>query len=142
MMQEQITDKSSMAYQRIAWEVLKKSINGLVNKANTGNIKIIIEELLHENIVRGRGVLCRTIMTAQAASPTFTHVYAAIISVINTKFPQTGEMILKRLVIQFRRAFQRNDKNSCMASVRFIAHLLNQQVAHEVLALELLTLLV
>ncbi|KAG0433255.1 hypothetical protein HPB47_020106 [Ixodes persulcatus] len=141
MMQEQITDKSSMAYQRIAWEALKKSINGLVNKANTGNIKIIIEELLHENIVRGRGVLCRTIMTAQAASPTFTHVYAAIISVINTKFPQTGEMILKRLVIQFRRAFQRNDKNSCMASVRFIAHLLNQQVAHEVLALELLTLL-
>lgn len=32
MMQEGITDKSSVAYQRIAWEALKKSINGLVNK--------------------------------------------------------------------------------------------------------------
>ena len=32
MMQEGIKDKSSVAYQRIAWEALKKSINGLVNK--------------------------------------------------------------------------------------------------------------
>lgn len=32
MMQEGITDKNSVAYQRIAWEALKKSINGLVNK--------------------------------------------------------------------------------------------------------------
>ncbi len=32
MMQEGITDKASVAYQRIAWEALKKSINGLVNK--------------------------------------------------------------------------------------------------------------
>ena len=31
-MQAQIQDKSSVAYQRIAWEALKKSINGLVNK--------------------------------------------------------------------------------------------------------------
>lgn len=60
MMQEQITDKSSIAYQRIAWEALKKSIVGLVNKANVSNITIIIKELLRENLVRGRGVLCRT----------------------------------------------------------------------------------
>lgn len=141
MMQQQITDKSSVEYQRIAWEALKKSINGLVNKANVGNIDVIIKELMRENLVRGRGLLCRTIMTAQAASPTFTHVYAAMVAVINTRFPQTGELILKRLVIQFRRSFRRNDKLTCMASVRFIAHLLNQQVAHEVLALEILTLL-
>nr|XP_037283112.1 pre-mRNA-splicing factor CWC22 homolog isoform X2 [Rhipicephalus microplus] len=141
MMQQQITDKSSAEYQRIAWEALKKSINGLVNKANVGNIDVIIKELMRENLVRGRGLLCRTIMTAQAASPTFTHVYAAMVAVINTRFPQTGELILKRLVIQFRRSFRRNDKLTCMASVRFIAHLLNQQVAHEVLALEILTLL-
>ena len=32
MMQEGIKDKNSMAYQRIAWEALKKSVNGLVNK--------------------------------------------------------------------------------------------------------------
>jgi pre-mRNA-splicing factor CWC22 len=85
MMQAQITDKSSAAYQRIAWEALKKSIHGHINKVNTGNIAIIVRELLKENIVRGRGLLCRSIIQAQAASPSFTHVYAALVAVINSK---------------------------------------------------------
>jgi pre-mRNA-splicing factor CWC22 len=32
MMQQSTTDKSSVAYQQLAWEALKKSINGLINK--------------------------------------------------------------------------------------------------------------
>lgn len=32
-----------------------------------------------------RGLLARSIMAAQAAAPTFTHVYAALVAVINTK---------------------------------------------------------
>ena len=32
-----------------------------------------------------RGLLARSIMQAQAASPTFTHVYAALVAIINTK---------------------------------------------------------
>jgi hypothetical protein len=32
MMQKEITDKASDAYQRVSWEALKKSINGLINK--------------------------------------------------------------------------------------------------------------
>ena len=35
--------------------------------------------------VNCRGLLSRSIMQAQAASPTFTHVYAALVAVINTK---------------------------------------------------------
>ena len=141
MMQDQITDKSSAAFQRLAWEALKKSINGLVNKVNVSNIGIIVRELFRENIVRGRGILCRALMQAQAFSPTFTHVYGAMVAVINTKFPQIGELLLHRLVIQFRKGVRRNDKTACMASCRFIAHLINQQVAHEVVALEILTML-
>ncbi|KAB7506550.1 Pre-mRNA-splicing factor CWC22-like protein [Armadillidium nasatum] len=80
-------------------------------------------------------------MQAQAFSPTFTHVYAALVAVINSKFPQIGELLLHRLVLQFRRGVKRNDKNSCMASCKFLAHLINQQVAHEVVALEILTML-
>lgn len=45
---------NSLAYQRMSWEALKKSINGLVNKVNVSNIENIIHELLQENIVRGR----------------------------------------------------------------------------------------
>ncbi|EDW90284.1 pre-mRNA-splicing factor CWC22 homolog [Drosophila yakuba] len=142
MMQSQITDKASAAYQRIAWEALKKSIHGYINKVNVTNIAIITRELLRENIVRGRGLLSRSIIQAQAASPTFTHVYAALVSIVNSKFPNIGELLLKRLVIQFRRAFRRNDKLVCMSATRFIGHLVNQRVAHEILALEILTLLV
>lgn len=142
MMQANITDKSSAAYQRIAWEALKKSIQGHVNKVNISNIRTIVKELQKENIVRGRGLLCRSIIQAQAASPTFTHVYAAFVCAINSKFPNIGELLLKRLVVQFRRGFKRNDKTICISAANFIAHLVNQQVAHEILALQILTLLV
>lgn len=141
-LQAQITDKSSAAYQRIAWEALKKSIHGFINKINVDNIGIITRQLLKENIVRGRGLLCRSIIQAQAASPTFTHVYGALVAVINSKFPNIGELLLHRLVIQFKRGFRRNDKPICISATRFIAHLINQRVAHEILALEILTLLV
>ncbi|EPY82538.1 pre-mRNA-splicing factor CWC22 isoform 2-like protein [Camelus ferus] len=112
-----------LAYQRMSWEALKKSINGLINKVNISNIGIIIQELLQENIVRGRGLLSRSVLQAQSASPIFTHVYAALVAIINSKFPQIGELILKRLILNFRKGYRRNDK------------------AHEVLCLEMLTLL-
>ncbi|XP_073489853.1 pre-mRNA-splicing factor CWC22 homolog [Aquarana catesbeiana] len=141
MMQEQITDKSSLAYQRMSWEALKKSINGLINKVNVSNIGNIIQEILQENIIRGRGLLSRSILQAQSASPIFTHVYAAVVAIINSKFPQIGELILKRLILNFRKGYRRNDKQLCLTASKFVAHLINQNVAHEVLALEMLTLL-
>ncbi|OTF77763.1 hypothetical protein BLA29_005098, partial [Euroglyphus maynei] len=57
------------------------------------------------------------------------------------QFPKIGELLLKRLIVQFRRSFQRNDKCNCINTTRFIAHLINQNVAHEILALEILILL-
>ncbi|KAL1784786.1 pre-mRNA-splicing factor CWC22-like [Sigmodon hispidus] len=141
MMQEQITDKNSLAYQRMSWEALKKSVNGLINKVNISNISIIIQELLQENIVRGRGLLSRSVLQAQSASPIFTHVYAALVAIINSKFPQIGELILKRCILNFRKEYRRNDKQLCLTASKFVAHLINQNVAPEVLCLEMLTLL-
>lgn len=140
-LQAQITDKSSKEYQRMAWEALKKSINGLINKVNVSNIKFIVPELFGENLVRGRGLFCRSIMKAQAASLPFTPIYATMASIVNTKLPQVGELLLSRLIIQFRKAFKRNDKAVCISSTTFIAHLCNHQVAHEVLAAQILLLL-
>ncbi|KAI1854534.1 hypothetical protein JX266_000652 [Neoarthrinium moseri] len=140
-LQAQITDKTSKEYQRMAWEALKKSINGLINKVNVANIKHIVPELFNENLVRGRGLFCRSIMKAQAASLPFTPIYAAFAAIVNTKLPQVGELLVKRLVMQFRKAFKRNDKAVCLSSVMFIAHLVNQQVVHEMLAAQILLLL-
>ena len=140
-LQAEIEDKSSEEYQKLTWEALKKSINGLVNKVAISNIAYIIPEVFSENLVRGRGLFCRAIMKAQMASPSYTHVYAALVAIINTKMPELGELLLSRVVLQFRRAYRRNDKPVCKAVVTFIAHLVNQQVAHELLALQLITVL-
>ena len=140
-LQAQITDRTSKEYQRMAWEALKKSINGLINKVNASNIKHIVPELFNENLIRGRGLFCRSIMKAQSASLPFTPIFAAMAAIVNTKLPQVGELLINRLIIQFRKAFKRNDKSVCHSSTTFIAHLINQQVAHEMLAAQILLLL-
>ncbi|KAK9095863.1 hypothetical protein Sjap_021360 [Stephania japonica] len=140
MMQEE-KDKNSDKYQRLSWDALRKSINGLVNKVNASNIKNIIPELFAENLIRGRGLFCRSCMKSQMASPGFTDVFAALVAVVNTRFPDVGELLLKRVVLQLKRAYKRNDKPQLLAATKFIAHLVNQQVAHEIIALELLTVL-
>ena len=140
-LQSQITDKSSKEYQRMAWEALKKSINGLINKVNVSNIKHIVPELFGENLIRGRGLFCRSIMKAQAASLPFTPIYAAMAAIVNTKLPKVGELLLGRLIIQFKKGFKRNDKAVCLSATTFIAHLCNQQIANEVVAAQILLLL-
>lgn len=80
-------------------------------------------------------------MKAQAASLAFTPIYASLTAIINTKIPSIGELLLTRLIVQFRKAFRRNDKAVCLSSTTFIAHLCNQQVAHEIVALQILSLL-
>ena len=107
---QQTEDKSSPEYQRQTWEALRKSLNGIINKVNVTNIGNIIPELYQENLIRGRGLLCRALMKAQLTSPGFTHVYAALVAIVNTKLPDVGLLLLRRVVFQFRRAFKRNDK--------------------------------
>ncbi|ESQ27134.1 hypothetical protein EUTSA_v10018086mg [Eutrema salsugineum] len=140
-MMKEVEDKSSVEYQRLTWDALRKSINGLVNKVNASNIKNIIPELFAENLIRGRGLFCRSCMKSQMASPGFTDVFAALVAVINAKFPEVAELLLKRVVLQLKRAYKRNDKPQLLAAVKFIAHLVNQQVAQEIIALELVTIL-
>ncbi|TGJ87761.1 hypothetical protein E0Z10_g1027 [Xylaria hypoxylon] len=140
-LQAQITDKTSTEYQRLAWEALKKSINGLINKVSSSNIKHIVPELFNENLIRGRGLFCRSIMKAQAASLPFTPVLAAMAAVVNTKLPKVGELLVKRLVMQFRKSFRRNDRAVASSSTVFLAHLANQQVVHEMVIAQILLLL-
>ena len=140
MLQGAITDKQNSEYKRLTWEALILSrINFLVNKVNIPNLTQIVRELFKENIVRGRGVLVRSIMQAQLFSPTFTNVYASLMAIINMEFPQIGELLLKRLIVQFKMSYKQNKKEQCLNTCKFIAHLINQDVAHEILALQVLT---
>jgi pre-mRNA-splicing factor CWC22 len=107
---EAAKDKTSAEFQRLSWDALRKSITGIVNRVNILNIKAIVPELFNENLVRGKGLFARSIMKAQAASLPFTPVFACLVAIINTKLPSVGELVLTRLVSQFRRSFKRNDK--------------------------------
>merc|ERR1719373_259136 len=75
------------------------------------------------------------------ASPGFTHVFAALVSIINSKLPEVGDLLLRRVILQFRRAYKRNDKVVTTAVIKFMAHLVNQKVVSELLALHVATLL-
>ena len=106
-------DKTSPKYQRLLWDALRKSITRIVNRVNVMNIKHVMPELFSENLIRGRGLSARSVMKAQAASLPYTPVFAALVSIINTKLPQVGELVLHRLISQFRKSFKRNDKVCC-----------------------------
>ena len=139
--QQAVSDHLSAEFQRSAWEALRKSLNGVVNKVNAGNMPVLLPELFHENLVRGRGLFVRSVMKAQLVSPIYTPVYAALVAVVNTKLPEVGELLVKRVVIQFRKAYRRSNKAVGVALAKFMAHLVNQGLAHELLALQVLTLL-
>mmetsp|Transcript_26578 Transcript_26578/g.58859 ORF Transcript_26578/g.58859 Transcript_26578/m.58859 type:complete len:339 (-) Transcript_26578:69-1085(-) len=143
MMQKErdASDPATADNQKLSWEGLRKSLNGLINKINVSNIKFIVPELFQENLIRGRGLFARAVMKAQLASPGFTHIYASLMAVINTKLPENGELILKRVIYGFKRAYKRRDKVTATALAKFVAHMVNHQVAHEILALQLLTVL-
>ena len=113
----------SMEHQKLMFELLRKSVNQIMNKVNTQNIQNVIIELLNENLIRGKGLLARAIIKGQMASPNFTYVYTALIAVINTRLPEIVALILKRVALQFQKAYKRNNKIVCMATTKMLAHL-------------------
>ena len=134
-------DKKSEDFQRLAHDARKKSVNGLINKLNVGNIRSICEESFNENLFKARGLLCQSLLKAQAASLTFTPVYAAYVAVISSKLPIIGELLQNRLINRWAKAFRRNDKAVCISSTLFLAHLCNQDVISYIVPANMLQML-
>jgi len=89
------------------WELLRKSINGIVNKVSVANISHIVMELFNENLLRGRGLLAKAILKAQMASAGHTHVFVALLSAINTKLPDVVRLVVHRVIHAFQKAYRR-----------------------------------
>jgi len=132
---------TSAALQRTTWEALKKTIHGTINRLNPSTLKPLISGLLQANLLRGRGILAKTLLKAGTASPSYTPVYAALVAVISSKLPEIGELVLTRMIVQFRRCYSRSDKGGALGMALFLGQLMNQGVAHELLGLQLVTLL-
>ncbi|KAL2478078.1 MIF4G domain-containing protein/MA3 domain-containing protein [Forsythia ovata] len=138
--QEQRHDYS-LEYRKFKWDALQKSIFRLINKVSISNIHHVVEEILKENLIVGRGLFCNAIMKSQMASPQFSNVFAALVAVINSKLPDIGLLLVKRVVSQFKKAYEKLDKLKLLAVLKFLAHLVNQSVVHEVIAMDVLTFL-
>jgi pre-mRNA-splicing factor CWC22 len=136
---EELVDPSGEDAQRLEWERLRKSLKGMINRVNSSNIKSVIPELFRENLVKGRGLFVRSVLHAQIASPVFTPVLAALVAVVNTKIPDTGDLLVRRVVLQFRRAFMRRDEVLLSCVCKFLAHLFNQRVVSEIVILQVVT---
>mmetsp|Transcript_32058 Transcript_32058/g.69393 ORF Transcript_32058/g.69393 Transcript_32058/m.69393 type:complete len:1099 (+) Transcript_32058:401-3697(+) len=133
---------ANVATQRQSWEDLRKLINGTINRLNATTIKPLIHKLFTEgNLIRGRGLLARTVLRAATTSPSYADVYSALIAVINTKLPEVGELVLSRTILQFQRSYKRRDKAQAVATANFLGQLFNQGMTHELLCLQLLTVL-
>ncbi|QPG75980.1 hypothetical protein FOA43_003366 [Brettanomyces nanus] len=130
--------EGSEDYQKLQWETLKKSINGLVNRVTKENLKDVVINLFKLDIVRGKGLLVKSLMKSQRVSEDYSSVYASLVSVINSKIPEIGKLLITRLVLQFKKDYKIDNKQACTADLSFISQLTNFQVSHEILVLQIL----
>ena len=133
-------DTKSEEYQKIMWDLLSKSINGIINKVNVSNIQNIIYELFNENLLRGQGLLIKCIIRGQLTSSNYTPIYAALICVLNSKLPFIGNLFIRRYIALFKKAYKESNKIQCISTTKMIAHLINYRVVDTLLGFEILML--
>jgi pre-mRNA-splicing factor CWC22 len=142
---KQSADKAkapSVEIQYRSWEHQKRIVHGSINRLNISTIKPLIHDLFAKvNLLRLRGVLTKSLLAAAISSIQYSAVYAAMVAVLNTKLPEIGELIIKRAVLAFRRHYKRKEKQQLTAVSLFLGHLFHQSVVHELMLLQILTIL-
>ncbi|CAF0976441.1 unnamed protein product [Rotaria magnacalcarata] len=108
------------------------------DKLKNSNVPKIARKLFKHNITRGRSLVAKAIIDAQNESPRFTPVYAALISIINSKFPLIGQLICKRVISSLRNAYMADENEECFAMTKLLAHLMNQRVLNYLVVIQLL----
>ena len=133
---------SPLERQRLDWARTKGSISQLLELCDAPNVKETSIAIFQSvNLFHFKGVLVRRLMKMQRQRRHLTAVYASLVAVLNSKLPEIGELLVDRLILQFRRAFRNNNKPQCVATTQFLGHLVNQRVCSEVLVLQILQLL-
>ena len=130
--------------QRRTWQEQSRHIHGCINRLSVTNLKDRIVHLLqHVNVVRMRGCMAHSLVQAMTSttSASYHAVYASFLAVLHSKLPTVGQVTVHRLVDQFRKAYAHKDKARVTALAMALSHLFVQAVLHELLVLQLLTLL-
>ncbi|KAG8380128.1 hypothetical protein BUALT_Bualt07G0161400 [Buddleja alternifolia] len=121
-------DKSSKRYQRESWEVLERVIDDLIRDVDPGNLKETVAQLFAENIVRGKGLFCRSIINHQTAHPEKSYIYAALAFLVNYYFPAVGGLLVRRVYVQLILSYHDYNFEPLQRSLKLLAHLINLEV--------------
>ncbi|RCK54404.1 Pre-mRNA-splicing factor CWC22 [Candida viswanathii] len=137
-----LTQQSNEAFQRMQWISAKDKINRLIGQLSKTNVKETVILLFQINIMRYRGLLVRRIMKQQLSRPNQSALLASLISIINSKIPECGELLAKRVILQFKKNFTTtNNERKVKSSLGFLCQLANQQIASEIVLLQVLQIL-
>lgn len=124
------------------WDDLRKNINNLVERVCESNIRNVAEGLISLNLVLGRGLFCRAILKSSTSSSSVPPaVLGALIAIVNSKFPDVGYLLLKRILFQVRIAYESDDEIRLRPLAMLLAHLVNHCVVRETVGLEFLFVL-
>ena len=130
--------------QQKSWLAQSRKIHGCINRLSVHNIKDRILDLLQNvNLIRMRGVLATSLLQAMTstASQSYHSLYASFLAVLHSKLPAVGQVVVHRLMSQLRGAYRRREKVRVTAVALCLSHLFVHAVVHELLILQLLTLL-
>lgn len=129
-----------MEDERELWVAYKRAIDSILRRATAESLKQQIPELFRKvNLLWCLGLFVRQTMRRQLEDYDSTAVYAALVAVVNVHF-DVAELIISRVILQFRKFYLRNDERVWYPLV-FVGHLVNQRVCLEVVALQILQLL-
>lgn len=131
-------EANSEEFQKLQWENLRRKINSIINKVNKDNIKELVVQLFRLNLIRGRGLLCNSLMKSQQLSTAYTNVYSSLVSILNSKIPEIGALLIARVIVRFRRLIRREEIDGCKSIVVFISELVVYHVCSHTLIMEII----
>ncbi|KAL6453946.1 CWC22 Pre-mRNA-splicing factor CWC22 [Candida maltosa Xu316] len=134
-----MTDEPS---QRAQWKSTKETIHSKITHVTESNIQQTTIDLFNLNLIRYKGLLIRQIMNQQLSNPdTFSPILSSLLAIINSKIPEIGQLLISRLILQFKKAYISNNRTITRSAMIFLCHLINQYVVSEVLILQIIQIL-
>ncbi|GAA0149503.1 hypothetical protein LIER_08657 [Lithospermum erythrorhizon] len=91
--------------QMTSWDDLQTNIRNLVKNVTSSNIKKTFQELVSQDLLRGRGLLCKEILETSLSSSASIPALASLVALINSKLEEIGILLLKRLVHELRTSY-------------------------------------
>ena len=125
-----------------AWAGLARDIDTVcAAAASSPALRRHSVELFRLNVVRGRGLVARSVLSRAMRQPQAAAPLAALVGVVNLQLPQVGGLVAARTAALFKRAYMRNDGRGVDVAAAFLAELVRFAVATDTVLLQVFQLL-